>query len=806
MIDDAPNPPDLRLNREPEVGRLPRGSARELRLRATWEGEGGWRDWLATVDHKRIGMRYIVTAFAFLILGGIEALILRVQLAQPGLHVLSPEQYSQIFTMHGITMIFLYALPILSGFSNYLWPLVLGARDMAFPRLNALSYWVFLFAGLFLYAGFPLGQAPNAGWFNYVPLSSLTYNPGPNIDVYALGMVLLGVSTTVGSVNFVVTLLRMRAPGMSINRVPILVWGTLTASVANLLVVPAVSLAFVMLWFDRQFGTHFFDVAASGRPMLWQHLFWMFGHPWVYVVVLPAMGIVSDALPTFCRRPLVGYTAVAVATVATMAVGFVVWIHHMFASGIAPLALFFFGATSTIISIPSAVATFAWIAMIWLGRPVFKVPFLFFASFILMFVVGGVSGVMTAAVPLDWQLTGTYFVVAHLHYVLLGINVFPVLGGIYYWFPKFTGRMTSERLGRLAFWVIFIGFNVAFFPMHIAGLLGMPRRIYTYSADMGWDVPNLITSAGSFVFAAGILIFLADVAVSLRRGRPAGENPWDAASLEWSIPSPPPPYNFAVVPLVAGRNPLWEARIEDVLRMQADGLHVLDQALVDALQADGAGLQDLGDVVPRAVHVLVAEHQQRARRRAVDQAHAGLQDGDAGAFRSHQRAGDVEAVLGHAPAQDVDHPQDVAAVARQRHEIGDPGRALVGFEVRLQDHRVAAVSPADLAHRTGRRQPPPALRGRAQQAGEAGRRIEARAAEPVDRAVAADQRRRVAISDQGVVFDGQRHQPAFRRAACRDSSTFTRGPPDKENAATKRRAGRGSVGLSGWQHAPCPRA
>lgn len=578
MAPDAMNSFDQHLTRQPDVGRLAQGSEREQRLRQTWAGEGGWRDWIATVDHKRIGLRYIVTAFLFLIIGGTEALIMRVQLAQPDLQFLSPEQYSQLFTMHGITMIFLYALPILSGFSNYLWPLVLGARDMAFPRLNALSYWVFLFAGIFLYISFPLGQAPNAGWFNYVPLSGLTFNPGPNIDVYALGMVLLGVSTTVGSINFVVTLLRMRAPGMSINRVPILVWGTLTASVANLLVVPAVSLAFVMLWLDRQFGTSFFEVAQEGRPMLWQHLFWMFGHPWVYVVVLPAMGIVSDALPTFCRRPLVGYTAVAAATVATMAVGFVVWIHHMFASGIAPLALSFFGATSTIISIPSAVATFAWIATIWLGRPVYRVPFLFFASFILMFVVGGVSGVMTAAVPLDWQLTGTYFVVAHLHYVLLGINVFPVLGGIYYWFPKFTGKMTCEPLGKLAFWVVFVGFNAAFFPMHIAGLLGMPRRIYTYPTELGWGLPNLITTIGSFLFALGLLIFLVDIIVSLRRGQPAGDNPWDAASLEWSVSSPPPPYNFAVVPLVASRNPLWEDRIaEPGPRSELNEGYILDR-------------------------------------------------------------------------------------------------------------------------------------------------------------------------------------------------------------------------------------
>jgi cytochrome c oxidase subunit 1/cytochrome c oxidase subunit I+III len=515
------------------------------------------------VDHKVIGLRYIVTAFFFLLVGGIEALVMRLQLAGPNLTLLTPEQYNQLFTMHGVTMIFLYALPILSGFSNYLWPLMLGSRDMTFPRLNALSYWIFLFAGIFMYASFPLGQAPNAGWFNYVPYSGPIYNTGPNIDVFALGMVLLGISTTVGSVNFVVTLFKMRAPGMTINRVPILVWGTLTASVANLLVIPSVSLAFFLLWLDRQIGTHYFDVANGGKPLLWQHLFWIFGHPWVYAIVLPAMGIVSDALPTFCRRPLVGYAWVALATMATMLIGFEVWIHHMFATGLPPVALSIFGAASFVISIPSAVAVFAWIATIWLGTPVFKSPFLFFAGFVILFVIGGLSGVMTAAVPLDWQLNETYFIVAHLHYVLLGINVFPVVGGIYYWFPKFTGRMMDEKIGKWSFWVMFIGFNVGFFPMHLAGLLGMPRRIYTYSSRMGWDVVNLITSIGSFVFAVGVLIFVVNVVISLRRGVPAGNNPWDAATLEWSVPSPPPAYNFAVIPLVASRHPLWENRLDE---------------------------------------------------------------------------------------------------------------------------------------------------------------------------------------------------------------------------------------------------
>ncbi|CAM2159046.1 Cytochrome c oxidase subunit 1 (plasmid) [Pararobbsia alpina] len=558
------------------MGTVEAGSEAERRLHDLWETEPGLKGWFATVDHKSIGLRYLVTAFAFLIAGGIEALIIRLQLARPNQHLLTPEQYNQLFTMHGLTMIFLYALPVLSGFSNYLWPLALGARDMAFPRLNALSYWIFLFAGLFLYASFPLGEAPNAGWFNYTPLSGLQYNTGPNIDVYALGMVLLGISTTVGSMNFVVTFLRMRAPGMSIDRVPVLVWGTLTASGGNLLAVPSVSLAFLMLWLDRRIGTHFFDVLNGGRSLLWQHLFWIFAHPWVYAVVLPAMGIVSDALPVFCRRPLVGYVPVALSTVATMVVGFVVWIHHMFATGIAPLALSFFGSASMIIAIPSAVATFAWIATIWTGRPVFRVPFLYFAGFVFLFVIGGLSGVLTAAVPLDWQLTDTYFVVAHLHYVLLGINVFPVIGGIYFWFPKFTGRMTHEALGRIAFWILFVGFNVAFFPMHIAGLLGMPRRIYTYAPDMGWNTVNMITSIGAFVFALGVLLFMIDVAYSLKRGALAGDNPWDAPTLEWSIASPPPPYNFAVAPLVASRHPLWEDRLDGEARSELKYGYLLD--------------------------------------------------------------------------------------------------------------------------------------------------------------------------------------------------------------------------------------
>jgi cytochrome c oxidase subunit 1/cytochrome c oxidase subunit I+III len=531
------------------------------RLQALWERRAGLLGWLMTVDHKEIGIRYIWTAMGFLVIGGIEALIVRLQLAHSNLHVLSPEGYNQMFSMHGITMIFFYALPVLSGISNYVWPLMLGARDMAFPRLNAFSYWVFLFSGVLLYSTAPWGHSPNAGWFDYVPYASKSYDPGLNIDVFTTAMVFLGISTTVGSINFIVTLLRTRAPGMSVNRLPILVWGTLTASVANVLAVPSVSLACVMLWLDRNVGTHFFNVDAGGHPLLWQHLFWMFGHPWVYVLVLPAMGIVSDALPVFCRRPLVGYVPVALSTVATMILGFGVWLHHMFATGLPVLALSFFGAASMVIAVPSAIAVFAWVATIWTGRPVFKTPFLFFAGFVVLFVIGGVSGFMTAAVPFDWQLTDTYFVVAHLHYVLLGINVFPVIGGIYYWFPKMTGRLMSERLGKWNFWTMFIAFNVAFFPMHISGMLGMPRRVYTYSDFMGFDVLNMISSIGAFVLALGVLLFVINVFYSLRKGAPAGDNPWDAGTLEWSVASPPPPYNFAVIPTVASRHPLWEGRL-----------------------------------------------------------------------------------------------------------------------------------------------------------------------------------------------------------------------------------------------------
>ena len=546
------------------------------RLAEIWETPADLRGILSSVDHKTIGKRYLVTAFVFFILGGLEAVVMRAQLVHGDMHLLTPEAYNQLFTMHGVTMIFLFASPVLSGFSNYLWPLMIGSRDMAFPRVNALSYWTFLLAGIFLYSSFLVGQAPDGGWFGYAPMTQRAYSPGLNIDFYALGLIYLGISTTVGAVNFIATFFTLRAPGMSLDRVPVILWGTLTVSFLIVFFIPALTVASTFLYLDRNVGTHFFDAANGGHPLLWQHLFWIFGHPWVYIVVLPAMGLASDIIPTFCRRPLAGYTFVALATIATGIVGSGVWLHHMFATGLPPLAMSFFSGASMTIAIPSGVSVAAWLATIWYGRPVFKVPFLFMTGFIILFVIGGVNGVMTAPVPFDWQLTDTYFVVAHLHYVLLGINVFPVFGALYYWMPKMSGRMMSERIGRWVFWLMFAGMNLAFFPMHITGMLGMPRRVYTYPSGMGWDAANLVTTVGAVVFAAGVLLFLVDLVRSLRVGPLAGDNPWDAPTLEWSTTSPPPPYNFAVLPTVRSRYPLWEDRIPEGARSIVGRGPVLD--------------------------------------------------------------------------------------------------------------------------------------------------------------------------------------------------------------------------------------
>ena len=564
----------MSVTRTPRIARADEPGLKE-RLESIWETKPGLWGWLGTVDHKEIGKRYLVTAFVMLLIGGLEAALMRLQLAGPDRNLLTPEQYNALYSTHGMTMIFLYASPILSGFSNFFFPLWLGARDMAFPRMNALSYWIYLAAALFLYAGPLTGHAPNDGWFNYAPYSERAYNPGLNQDIYALGMVFLGISTTVGAANFLVTMARCRAPGMSINRLPIMVWGTITANAANLVVVPSVSLAFFLLWMDRNYGTSFFDTRGGGHPLLWQHLFWLFGHPWVYAIVLPAMGIVSDGLPIFSRTPLVGYSLVALATVATMLLGFGVWVHHMFATGLPGLGLAFFSGASILIAIPSAVSVFAWIATIWNGRPVFACAFLYFASMIVLFVIGGVSGFMTASVPVDWQLTDTYFVVAHIHYVLIGINVFPVLGALHMYFPKIWGRYMNELWGKRAFWIIFTGFNVAFLPMHLTGLLGMPRRVYTYAPGMGFSALNLISTLGAFVMALGVLVFVVNALHSWRHGRIAPADPWGGPTLEWAVESPPPSYNFAVIPTIVSRHPLWEDQLDE-----SDERSTLDEGMV----------------------------------------------------------------------------------------------------------------------------------------------------------------------------------------------------------------------------------
>ena len=531
------------------------------RLTRIWETPRDLYGVLATTDHKTIGKRYLVTAFVFLAAGGLEASVMRAQLFRPANHLLTPEQYDQLFSMHGITMIFWYAAPILSGFSNYFFPLWIGARDMAFPRLNAFSYWTFLFSGIFLYSGYLAGVAPDNGWFNYTPLASPQYTPGLNEIVYTLALIFLSISTTVGAINFIVTAFKLRAPGMSIGRMPLALYGTLTASFSIIFALPSLSVAVAYLFLEHQFGLHFFDVGAGGRPLLWQHLFWIFGHPWVYVIVLPAMSFVSMIVPTFARRPIVGYTWNALGVVATGILGFGVWVHHMFATGLPPLAISFFSAASMAIVIPSAISIFVWIVTLWYGRPVMSTAMLFVLGFIFLFVVGGVSGAYTASVPADWQVTDSYFVVAHIHYVLVGINLFPVIAAMYYWLPKMTGRLLDERLGKWNFWVMFIGFNVGFFPMHILGLLGMPRRVYTYQAGIGWTANNMIVSIGSYLFAIGVLLFVFNFIKSLIDGRRAGANPWDASSLEWATTSPPPPFNFAVIPTVRSRDPLWEERL-----------------------------------------------------------------------------------------------------------------------------------------------------------------------------------------------------------------------------------------------------
>jgi cytochrome c oxidase subunit I+III len=557
-----------------------------------WERPHNLWGWLSTVDHKEIGKRYLVTAFGFLTIGGIEAILIRTQLARPDQAVLSPEAYDQIFTMHGITMIFWYASPILSGFSNYLLPLMGGMRDMAYPRLNAFTYWTFLLSGVFVYVSPFLGAAPHGGWFAYVPYTNPIYSPGLNLDFYTLALLFLTISTTAGAINFITTILRLRAPGMAISRMPLLFFSTLTVSVSVVFALPALTVACMFLELDRRWGTHFFDPAQGGSVLLWQQLFWFFGHPWVYVIFLPATGMISMILPTFARRPIVGYSYVALSTVLTGLVGFGVWVHHMFATGEPQMAMSFFSAASMTISIFSTVQVFAWVATLVGGTPVLTTSMLFAVGFVVIFVIGGLSGVATAVIPFDWQLTDTYFVVAHLHYVLVGANVFPVFAAFYFWLPKITGRMLSERLGRWSFWTMFAGFNLTFFPMHIAGLLGMPRRIYTYPATVGFASWNMAETIGTYILSIGVGISVVNLLRS-RSGPAAPDNPWNASTLEWETSSPPDVYGSELVPVIATAQPLWDPFDEHA------GADALDDqraaAITTALDADPVGIAKMPD-------------------------------------------------------------------------------------------------------------------------------------------------------------------------------------------------------------------
>ncbi len=520
---------------------------------------GIW-SWITTVDHKRIGLMYGVTAFVWFIIGGLEAMLIRVQLAVPQNTVISAQFYNELFTMHGTTMIFLAVMPLTAAFFNYMVPLMIGARDVAFPRLNAFSYWVFLFGGILLNASFFLGGAPDAGWFGYANLTSTSFSQGPGIDFWAIGLQVLGVASIAASLNFIVTIINMRAPGMSMMRMPIFVWMTLITNFLIVFAFPIITVALILLTFDRHFGTNFYVPAAGGDPVLWQHLFWMFGHPEVYILILPAFGIISEVLPVFSRKPLFGSSFVIYSGIAIAVLGFSVWAHHMFAVGLGPVADSTFAVATMLIAIPTGVKIFNWIGTMAMGTLRFRTPMLFACAFIVQFIIGGLSGVMHASPPADLQQTDTYFVVAHFHYVLFGGALFGIFAGIYYWFPKFTGRMLKERLGIIHLVFMVIGFNLTFFPQHFLGLNGMPRRIYTYLPGQGWELWNLISTIGAFILAFSIIVFIINVINSLRNGEIAGNDPWDAATLEWSIPSPPPVYNFARIPTVHSPRPLWDAK------------------------------------------------------------------------------------------------------------------------------------------------------------------------------------------------------------------------------------------------------
>ena len=517
---------------------------------------GVW-SWITTIDHKKIGVLYGTTAFVMFIIGGVEALLMRLQLAKAEASVISPEVYNQLFTMHGTTMIFLVVMPLSAAFFNFIIPLMIGARDVAFPRLNAFSYWTFLFGALLLNASFFAGGAPAVGWFGYSPLTSETFSAGQGVDFWALGLLVLGVASLAAGFNFIVTIVNMRAPGMTMMRLPVFVWMTLITSFLIILAFPVITVALLLLLFDRLFGTNFFDTTTGATPLLWQHMFWAFAHPEVYILILPAMGIVSEVLPVFSGKPLFGYTVVVFSGILIGFMGWGVWSHHMFTVGLGPAADSAFALMTMFIAVPTGIKIFNWIGTMWGGSLRFTPAMLFAIGFIAMFIIGGLSGVMHAVAPTNTQQSDTYFVVAHLHYVLFGGSILGLFAGIYYWWPKVTGRLLNPFLGKLNFWLMFIGMNITFFPMHFLGLDGMPRRVYTYAEGQGWDFWNAFSTVGVFIMGLSILVFIQNVVHTFRDGERADNDPWDGRTLEWSIPSPPPEHNFARIPTVQGRDEYW---------------------------------------------------------------------------------------------------------------------------------------------------------------------------------------------------------------------------------------------------------
>jgi cytochrome c oxidase subunit I len=524
-------------------------------------------EWVVTVDHKRLGIMYVVAGLAFFLIAGLEAGVIRWQLAVAENTVVSPQVFNRLFTVHGTTMVFLVGIPIVFGFANYLVPLMIGARDLAFPRLNAFGFWAFLFGGLLLYFSFlggdglyGAGSAPDVGWFAYAPLTARAFSPGNSTDYWNLSILVMGFGTVATSINLIATTLTMRCRGMSLGRMPLYVWMMLVVSGMAVMGLPPLSAAQIMLLLDRFAGAHFFDTQAGGSAIMWQHFFWFFGHPEVYILMVPGFAMVSEIIPVFSRKVIFGYPMVVAASVGIGFLAMTVWAHHMFAVGMGAPLNSAFAASTMLIAIPTGIKIFNWVATMYGGRIRFATPMLFACAFLFQFLCAGLTGIILSVVPFNWQLTDSYFVVAHFHFVLVGSLIFTIFGAIYYWFPKATGRLLSERLGRWHFWLFVVGFNLTFLPMHWAGMLGMPRRIYTYPADRGWDLWNLIATLGVPFQVVAVLLFVINVLISLRRGAPAGNDPWDAWTLEWATASPPPPYNFETVPVAASRRPLWDLK------------------------------------------------------------------------------------------------------------------------------------------------------------------------------------------------------------------------------------------------------